>query len=33
VAAQLAQLRDLPVERIAEVTSANFERLFKGVAT
>jgi len=32
VAAQLAQLRDLPVERIAEATSANFERLFKGVA-
>ena len=28
VAQQLAQLRQLPVEAIAEVTSANFERLF-----
>jgi len=33
VAEQLAQLRGLPVERIAEVTTANFERLFKGAAT
>ena len=31
VAAQLAQLRGMPVEQIAEVTSANFERLFAGV--
>jgi TatD DNase family protein len=31
VARQLAQLRDLPLEQIAEVTSRNFERLFKGV--
>jgi TatD DNase family protein len=29
VAAQIAQLRGLPVEAVAEVTSANFERLFK----
>jgi TatD DNase family protein len=32
VAAQLAQLRGLPVEEIAAVTSTNFERLFRGVA-
>jgi TatD DNase family protein len=31
VAHQLAQLRDLPVETVAEATSANFERLFSGV--
>jgi TatD DNase family protein len=31
VARQLAHLRDLPLEQIAEVTSRNFERLFKGV--
>ena len=33
VAAQLAQLRGLPVEEIAALTSTNFERLFRGVAT
>lgn len=32
VAAQVAQLRGLPVEDIAAVTTANFERLFPGVA-
>jgi TatD DNase family protein len=31
VARQLAQLRNVPVEQIAEVTSRNFERLFSGV--
>ncbi|MDD0837521.1 TatD family hydrolase [Curvibacter sp. HBC61] len=31
VAAQLASLKGLPVEAIAEHTSANFERLFRGV--
>ena len=31
VAKQLAALRNLPVEEIAEVTSRNFERLFTGV--
>jgi TatD DNase family protein len=31
VAAQVAQLRGLPVEEIAAVTTANFERLFPGV--
>jgi TatD DNase family protein len=31
VAAQLAELRGLPVEDIAALTSANFERLFAGV--
>jgi TatD DNase family protein len=31
VAKQLAQLRDCPLERIAQATSANFERLFKDV--
>ena len=31
VAKQLAQLRDCPLELIAQATSANFERLFKGV--
>jgi TatD DNase family protein len=33
VARQLAELRGLPVERIAEATSSNFERLFNGVTT
>jgi TatD DNase family protein len=33
VARQLAELRKMPVERIAELTSLNFERLFKGVLT
>jgi TatD DNase family protein len=31
VAAQLAELRGVPVEQVAAVTSANFERLFSGV--
>lgn len=31
VAAQLAELRGLPVEQVAAVTSANFETLFRGV--
>jgi TatD DNase family protein len=31
VAKQLAELKGVPVEAIAEATSANFERLFKGV--
>jgi TatD DNase family protein len=31
VAKQLAEIRQLPVEAIAQATSANFERLFKGV--
>lgn len=31
VAKQLAELRNCPVEDIAEVTSRNFDRLFKGV--
>ena len=31
VAKQLAQLRNMPVEEIAAVTSANFEHLFAGV--
>lgn len=31
VARQLAELRELPVEAIAEVTSTNFERLFREV--
>lgn len=31
VAQQLAQVRKVPVEQIAELTSANFERLFEGV--
>ncbi|MDP3134911.1 MAG: TatD family hydrolase [Burkholderiaceae bacterium] len=31
VAQQLAQIKKLPVEEIAEATSRNFERLFKGV--
>jgi TatD DNase family protein len=31
VAKQLAALRQLPVEEIAEITSRNFERLFSGV--
>jgi TatD DNase family protein len=33
VARQVAELRGLPVERVAEVTSANFERLFERVNT
>ncbi|MGV3571131.1 MAG: TatD family hydrolase [Ramlibacter sp.] len=33
VARQLAELRGLPVERIASLTSANFERLFRAVST
>jgi len=31
VARQLAELRGLPVERIAALTSANFEQLFRGI--
>ena len=31
VAAQLANLRQLPVEQMADITSRNFETLFKGV--
>jgi TatD DNase family protein len=31
VAKQLADIKGVPVETIAEATSANFERLFKGV--
>lgn len=31
VAAQLAEIRKLPVEHIAEITSRNFETLFNGV--
>ena len=31
VAAQLAQLRRLPIEEIAQITSRNFENLFNGV--
>ena len=31
VAAQLAQIRQCPVEHMAEITSRNFETLFKGV--
>jgi TatD DNase family protein len=31
VAAQLAELRGVPVEQVAALTSANFERLFPGV--
>jgi TatD DNase family protein len=33
VAQQLAQLRGMPVEEIAQATSSNFERLFEGVRT
>jgi TatD DNase family protein len=33
VARQIAELRKLPVEEVAERTSANFERLFSGVAS
>lgn len=29
VAAQIAQLRSVPIERVAEATSANFDRLFR----
>lgn len=32
VARQLAELRDIPVERMAELTTENFERLFTGVS-
>ena len=32
VARQIAQLRNMPVEEVAAVTSVNFERLYKGVA-
>ena len=31
VAQHLAELRGLPLEEMAEITSRNFERLFKGV--
>ena len=31
VAQQIAQLKSLPIETIAEATSRNFERLFAGV--
>lgn len=31
VARQLAELRNVPVEEVADTTSANFERLFRGV--
>jgi TatD DNase family protein len=31
VAAELAALRKIPVEEVAEITSRNFEQLFKGV--
>ena len=33
VAAQLASLRGMPIETIAQLTSRNFEHLFKGVVT
>jgi TatD DNase family protein len=33
VAAQIAELRKLPLERVAELTSSNFERLFSGVTS
>ena len=33
VAKQLAELRGLPVEEIAALTSGNFERLFSAVNT
>jgi TatD DNase family protein len=33
VARQLAELRKVPVEEVASVTSANFERLFPGVTS
>lgn len=33
VAAQIAGIRDMPVEEVASVTSANFERLFRRVRT
>ncbi len=33
VARQLAELRGLPIEQVAQQTSANFERLFTGVRT
>jgi TatD DNase family protein len=33
VARQLAELRKMPVEEVARVTSANFERLFPGVSS
>jgi len=31
VAKQIAELRKLPLEAVAEATSSNFETLFKGV--
>ena len=31
VAKQIAEVRGIPVEEVAEATSANFDRLFKGV--
>jgi TatD DNase family protein len=31
VAQQIAQLKALPLEAVAEATSRNFERLFSGV--
>ena len=33
VAAQIASLREMPVEAIAAATTANFERLFSGVTS
>jgi TatD DNase family protein len=33
VAAKIAELRKLTVERVAELTSTNFERLFSEVTT
>ena len=33
VAQQIAQLKQQPLEIIAEATSRNFERLFSGVST
>jgi TatD DNase family protein len=31
VARQIAELRGMPIEEVAEVTSRNFETLFRGV--
>jgi TatD DNase family protein len=33
VAQQIAQVRQMPVEEVGRITSANFERLFKGVVS
>ncbi len=33
VAKQLGEIRGLPLEEVAEVTSRNFERLFRGIAS